>query len=109
MTNYTYANIWSNTMKSETVEVSKSYRSDGAIKITKRNGALIVVTPFEVNEYDEGDGITTWLEAKRYITIHLCGVVAFEYEEKVTIDYEHNEMYSEVEGYEVDTCGVYIY
>ena len=109
MTNYTYQNIWRNTMKSETVEVSKSYHSDQSIIVTKRNGALIRVTPFEVNEYDEGDGITTWLEAKRYITIHLCGVVAFEYEEKVVIDYEHNDMYTEVEGFEVDSCGVYIH
>ena len=109
MTEYTYRNIWSNTMQSETIEVSKSYRTDGAVKITKSNGALIVVTPFDVNEYTDDDDRTAWLEAKRYVTIHLCGVVAFEYEEKVTIDYVYNEMYTEVEGFEVDSCGVYIH
>lgn len=113
MTNYTYQNIWNNTMNSTTVSATysaySSYYDRTDMIIRKRNGAIIRVTPFEVNEYSDDDITTEWLEAKRYVTIHLCGVVAFEYEEKVIIDYINNEMYTEVEGYEVDTCGVYIH
>lgn len=112
MTEYTYRNIWNNAMQSKTIGIDTIYdswndRTDMIIK--KCNGVIIRATPFDVNEYSDDDITTKWLEAKRYVEIHLSGVVAFEYVEKVTIDYINNEMYTEVGGYNVVTCGVYIH
>ena len=112
MTNNTYTNIWNNAMRYNTISIETIHNSwnDRTDMIVKKdNGIIIRVTPFEVSEYSDDDITTEWLEAKRYITIHLSGVVAFEYEEKVTIDYINNEMYTDVEGYDIDTCGVYIH
>lgn len=112
MRNSTYANIWNNAMRYNTTRIEEVYdswndRTDMIVK--KDNGIIIRVTPFDVNEYSDDDITTNWLEAKRYVSIHLSGVVVFEYIEKVTIDYINNEMYTEVGGYDVDTCGVYIH
>ena len=110
MTNNAYTNIWNNAMAYRTIEarINEGF-NEKYFLIKKTHNVIIKATMFDVNEYTDDDITTTWLEAKRYVTIHLSGIVAFEYEEKVVIDYEHNEMYVDVEGFDIDTCGIYIH
>ena len=94
--------IFNSVMDSRTISMSPVAFHSEDTYFTRDNGAIIRVSPFDVEEFDEGDGVITWVQAERCIDVHLCYSLVLHYIEKVIIDYEHDDMYTEIEAVEAE-------